>query len=44
LRRYRAVLSLALDPRTGDVWAGHHGRTEPLLGRRIDNFTQLNSA
>ena len=24
---HRAVLSLALDKRTGDVWAAHHGRT-----------------
>ena len=30
---HRAVLSLALDKRTGDVWAGTMARAEPHLGR-----------
>jgi hypothetical protein len=37
------VLSLALDKRTGDVWAGTMGRLSRISGGRIDTFTQLNS-
>jgi len=39
----RAVLSLALDKRTGDVWAGTMGGLSRVSGSRIDTFTQLNS-
>lgn len=39
----RAVLSLALDKRTGDVWAGTMGGLSRISGGRIDTFTQLNS-
>jgi len=38
-----AVLSLALDKRTGDVWAGTMGGLSRISGGRIDTFTQLNS-
>jgi len=38
-----AVLSLALDKRTGDVWAGTMGGLSRVSGGRIDTFTQLNS-
>jgi hypothetical protein len=40
---HRAVLSLALDKRTGDVWAGTMGGLSRISGGRIDSFTQLNS-
>jgi ligand-binding sensor domain-containing protein len=39
----QAVLSLALDKRTGDVWAGTMGGLSRISGGRIDSFTQLNS-
>ncbi|HUA99245.1 MAG TPA: two-component regulator propeller domain-containing protein [Terracidiphilus sp.] len=39
----RAVLSLALDKRTGDVWAGTMGGLSRISGGRIDTFTQFNS-
>ena len=40
---HQAVLSLALDKRTGDVWAGTMGGLSHISAGRIDNFTQLNS-
>ena len=40
---HRAVVSLALDKRTGDVWAGTMGGLSRISAGRIDNFTQLNS-
>jgi ligand-binding sensor domain-containing protein len=40
---HRAVLSLALDKRTGDVWAGTMGGLSRISGGRIDSFTQLTS-
>ncbi len=40
---HRAVLSLALDKRTGDVWAGTMGGLSRVSAGRIDTFTQLNS-
>ncbi len=40
---HRAVLSLALDKRTGDVWAGTMGGLSRVSSGRIDTFTQLNS-
>lgn len=40
---HQAVLSLALDPRTGDVWAGTMGGLSRISAGRIDNYTQLNS-
>jgi ligand-binding sensor domain-containing protein len=40
---HRAVLSLALDKRTGDVWAGTMGGLSRISGGRVDTFTQLNS-
>jgi ligand-binding sensor domain-containing protein len=40
---HQAVLSLALDRRTGDVWAGTMGGLSRISAGRIDNFTQLNS-
>jgi hypothetical protein len=40
---HRAVLSLALDKRTGDVWAGTMAGLSRISGGRIDTFTQLNS-
>jgi ligand-binding sensor domain-containing protein len=39
----RAVLSLALDKRTGDVWAGTMGGLSRISAGRIDTYTQLNS-
>ena len=40
----QAVLSLALDKRTGDVWAGTMGGLNRISGGRIiDTYTQLNS-
>lgn len=40
---HRAVLSLALDKNTGDVWAGTMGGLSRISQGRIDTFTQLNS-
>ncbi|HZQ22622.1 MAG TPA: hypothetical protein VFA89_07450 [Terriglobales bacterium] len=40
---HRAVLSLAIDPRTGDLWAGTMGGLSRISAGRIDTFTQLNS-
>lgn len=40
---HRAVLSLALDRRTGDVWAGTMGGLSRISGGRIESYTQLNS-
>ena len=40
---HQAVLSLAVDKRTGDVWAGTMGGLNRISAGRIDNFTQLNS-
>jgi ligand-binding sensor domain-containing protein len=40
---HRAVLSLALDKRTGDVWAGTMAGLSRISSGRIDSFTQLNS-
>jgi hypothetical protein len=40
---HRAVLSLALDKRTGDIWAGTMGGLSRISGGRIDTFTHLNS-
>jgi YVTN family beta-propeller protein len=40
---HRAVLSLALDRRAGDVWAGTMGGLSRISSGRIDSFTQLNS-
>lgn len=40
---HRAVLSLALDKKTGDVWAGTMAGLSRISGGRIDTFTQLNS-
>jgi len=37
------VLSLALDRRTGDVWAGTMGGLSRVSAGRIDTFTQLSS-
>jgi len=40
---HRAVLSLALDKRTGDLWVGTMGGLSRVSAGRIDSFTQLNS-
>jgi ligand-binding sensor domain-containing protein len=40
---HRAVLSLALDKRTGDLWAATMGGLSRVSGGRIDTYTQLNS-
>jgi ligand-binding sensor domain-containing protein len=40
---HRAVLSLALDKRTGDLWAGTMGGLSRISAGRIDTYTQLNS-
>jgi ligand-binding sensor domain-containing protein len=40
---HRAVLSLALDKRTGDVWAGTMGGLSRISAGRLDTYTQLNS-
>src|ERR1019366_3411984 len=40
---HRAVLSLALDKRTGDVWAGTMAGLSRISAGRIDSYTQLNS-
>ncbi len=40
---HQAVLSLALDKRTGDVWAGTMGGLSRISAGRIVSYTQLNS-
>jgi len=40
---HQAVLSLALDKNTGDIWAGTMGGLNRISPGRIDSFTQLNS-
>jgi len=40
---HQAVLSLAVDQRTGDLWTGTMGGLSRLSAGRIDTFTQLNS-
>src|SRR4051812_2052275 len=40
---HRAVLSLALDKSSGDVWAGTLGGLSRISAGRIDTYTQLNS-
>lgn len=40
---HRAVLSLALDKNTGDVWAGTMGGLSHISAGRIASYTQLNS-
>ncbi|MGA8043159.1 MAG: hypothetical protein WCA37_10180 [Terracidiphilus sp.] len=40
---HRAVLSLALDKNSGDVWAGTMGGLSRISGGHIESFTQLNS-
>ena len=40
---HQAVLSLALDKTTGDLWVGTMGGLSRLSAGRIDTYTQLNS-
>jgi hypothetical protein len=40
---HRAVLSLALDKNTGDLWVGTMGGLSHISAGRIDTYTQLNS-
>ena len=40
---HRAVLSLALDKSTGDLWVGTMGGLSHVSAGRIDTYTQLNS-
>jgi ligand-binding sensor domain-containing protein len=40
---HQAVLSLALDKSTGDVWAGTMGGLSRISAGRIDTYTQLDS-
>ncbi len=40
---HRAVLGIAKDPETGDIWAATMGGLSHLSAGRIDSFTQLNS-
>ncbi len=40
---HRAVLYLALDKRTGDLWVATMGGLSRISAGRIDTFTQLNS-
>jgi ligand-binding sensor domain-containing protein len=40
---HRAVLGLAVDKRTGDIWAATMGGLSRVSARRIDTYTQLNS-
>ena len=40
---HRAVLSLALDKRSGDLWVGTMGGLSRISAGRIDTFNQLNS-
>src|SRR3954470_13949324 len=39
----RAVLGLAVDKRTGDIWAATMGGLSRFSAGRIDTYTQLNS-
>jgi ligand-binding sensor domain-containing protein len=40
---HRAVLGLAVDKRTGDIWAATMGGLSRVSAGRIDTYTQLNS-
>jgi ligand-binding sensor domain-containing protein len=40
---HRAVLSLAIDNSTGDLWVGTMGGLSHISAGRIDTYTQLNS-
>jgi ligand-binding sensor domain-containing protein len=40
---HQAVLSLALDKNTGDLWVGTMGGLSHISAGRIDTYTQLNS-
>jgi ligand-binding sensor domain-containing protein len=40
---HRAVLSLAIDNRTGEVWAGTMAGLSRISAGRVETFTQLNS-
>jgi ligand-binding sensor domain-containing protein len=40
---HRAVLGLALDKKTGDLWAATMGGLSHVSAGRIDSYTQLNS-
>ncbi len=40
---HRAVMSIAVDPKTGAVWLGTLGGLSRLSAGRFDTFTQLNS-
>jgi ligand-binding sensor domain-containing protein len=40
---HQAVLSLAVDRRSGDLWVGTMGGLSRISAGRIDTFTQLNS-
>ncbi|MFL6304883.1 MAG: two-component regulator propeller domain-containing protein [Candidatus Sulfotelmatobacter sp.] len=40
---HQAILSLALDKHTGDLWVGTMGGLSRLSAGRIDTYTQLNS-
>lgn len=40
---HRAVLSLAVDTKTGDVWAGTMAGLSRISAGRVETFTQLNS-
>ncbi len=40
---HRAVLSMALDKRTGDLWVGTMGGLSRVSAGRIDTYNQLNS-
>jgi ligand-binding sensor domain-containing protein len=40
---HRAVLGLALDKKTGDLWAATMGGLSHISAGRIDSYTQLNS-
>jgi ligand-binding sensor domain-containing protein len=40
---HQAVLGLALDKRTGDVWAATMGGLSRVTAGRVDTYTQLNS-
>src|SRR5450755_2001743 len=39
---HQAVLSLALDKRTGDLWVGTMGGLSRVSAGRMDTYTQLN--
>ena len=40
---HRAVMSIAVDPKTGDVWVGTLGGLSRFSAGRFDTFMQLNS-